>query len=143
MPNCGCFHKYELNLVGPGEYKLAIDLEGHVALKEVLDRTDLAETVVEKWGLLGPSFEIQGVADEERLKRFLDSLVSVIFVDLAPELIECFALNPYTMFDDDDNRQRTNIGELLHVAKYQRGGTEASKLGQLLGEFVLAHPTLQ
>lgn len=143
MPNCGCFHEYDLTLVAPNEYQIRSAPEGLLDLKAVLDRANLADSISVHWTLLGNIWNLHSVTDEVQLRQLLDVLKSTLFVDLAPQIDECYALSPYTCFDDDGHSERTPKGEMLFQAKYRANAGAASDWGRTIGEFILAHPTVR
>jgi hypothetical protein len=143
MPNCGCFHEYNLTLVGPNDYHLRVEAEGTFDLKASLDRTGLANSIAVRRGFfqLG-DLDLTGVKNGTRLREVLDNLKSTIFVDLNPEVEETYALGPYTVFEEEERSLRTSLGELLHRAKYQNNRTALVQLQQRLEHFIERHPTL-
>ena len=143
MPNCGCFHEFDLSSVGSNDYEIRLRIEGFADLKAALDETGLSESVSVKKGLFGTTIYARGVNDSSRLRGLLELVRSTIFVELAPHVDECYALGPYTLFDDDGERLSSVKGELLYQAKYRNNSTAASQLGSMLGEFIVTHPTLR
>ena len=86
---------------------------------------------------------LDGVRDETRLESFLDLLKGVVFISLRPHLSECYALAPYTVFDDDGNYFDTILSRLLYRAKYQGSRRAREALAEHLADFAQKHPTLK
>ena len=92
-------------------------------MKESLERCGLVASISRNpstsfYDLADTTFNLQGVREQDTLSRFLDLLMHKIIVDLSPELDECFALGPYSVFEEN---QRINAvwGRLVNRAKYR------------------------
>ena len=140
MPNCGCFHKHTLEPTASNNYRLLASVEGHVDLRRILLSTNVAASVSAGSGFFQSTFEISGVTNSRILTSFCDQLKSTIFVDLTPSLDFCLALGPYTVFNDDEDSQRSGIGELVYQAKYGRNSNALAELENRLFTFIEGHP---
>lgn len=142
MPFCSCVHEYQLSATAANEFLLLPEAEGTLDLKAVLDRTGLIDSVTVRQGFYDyGSMDLTGVRNIEQLSGFLDLLKSTIFVDLTPEVDECYALGPYTVFEENES-ERGEIGELVNRAKYWREDAVVDHLGQRISSFVEQHPSL-
>ena len=144
MPNCGCFHHYTLTPAGLGQYTLESDIEGTLNLGDILERAGVVGSVSSRNELpaLSIKFPLSGVPDEGKLRALLELLRSTLVVDLSPQLHECYALGPYTVFQDE-KLIRTDWGNRVNKAKYWPSEKEATTLGRLLDTFIQGHPTLR
>lgn len=150
MPQCGCFHSYDLARCGRGEYEVTVDVQGKPNLKDIVENSALAKVVSIDTDLAwfnGSStrynITVSGVRDEAGLRDFLDLLRSHIIIDLSPFVEECYGLAPYTVFDDWQQPARTRVGELFYQAKYAKNTPAAQKLGEELETFIFRHPRLR
>lgn len=142
MPLCGCFHNYGLTRTGPGEYQLELSIEGQVNLEDVLKGSGFTQSVSTELSWSGRTFTLSGVTHESQLRGLLELLSSVIFVNLYPPVEDCYALGPYTTFEDGE-RQQAALGNLIHRAKYQREQAAMMALRGKLETFVSQHPRLR
>ena len=88
-------------------------LEGQARLKDILEKAGVAQSVSVGLWWLEDTYTLYSVKDEATLHDFLDLLPSVIMIDLVPQLDECYALAPYTMFDEGEG-VKTAAGNLLN-----------------------------
>lgn len=146
MPKCSCFHEYELTLTGSSAYKLEMPIEGEAtSFKDILENSGLCRVVSAENNLwkFTTIFTLSRVSNETDLRHFLDLLRSHIIVDLTPALGECYALFPYTAFDQSGNPARTRVGDLLNQAKYRGDEAAWSVLREDLEIFIGSHPGLR
>lgn len=141
MPQCSCFHGYDLVPLENDLYRLTLRMEGSADLARILERSGLAVPVSRTEELFEESFVLEGVSEELALRDFLDLLDSTIIVDIRGT-IECYALGPYNVFDSDGNRSRTKVGDFIHRVKYW-GAQPVTKGGVVLIEFIRRHPRLR
>ena len=146
MPDCGCFHHYDLKQRGLNACQIDMDLEGKADMRRLLVDTGFARSVEVDHPATFPftintSISLRGVNDVAQLEVLFNYLKSTLIVDLFPRLDHCYALGPYTLFQNN-SRSRSEIGSLVNQAKYQ-GNPEASEdLLNRLSEFIDAHPLL-
>ncbi len=143
MPQCGCYHKYELNPNSDGTFKLRVRLEGCGDLRTILERTALVESIKSEsnGGFYGFDFEtfvLEGVREPESLARFLDMLRHRIIVDLSPLLDECYSLGPYSVFEGD-KRLNAVWGDLVYRSKYSKEPNAKESLLAHFQDFVDSH----
>lgn len=144
MPQCGCYHRYDLKSTGLDSYELEVDAEGTIRLTDIIENARLADSVVlqQDFFSLARRYDLLGVTDERRLRDFLDLLTSVMTIEL-DGLSECYALGPYSVFDDEQRRQRSALGHLMNSAKYQRSISSLQSLQTKLQCFISQHPRLR
>ena len=123
MPYCACFHAYARDPDGLGGTPLDSEDAGGI-LPGVLGMQDGRAPV----GALG-------------------LLKGRIIVDLAPEVDECYALGPYSIFDIDERGDgvwlRAEFGEAVHRAKYANDQSAIASLSKRLANFVNGHPAMR
>ena len=145
MPYCCCFHSYELTPVSGQDYRLTLPLEGHNSLTGIVERSRLVsrmsrgEANPRRVDLSGPMFVLSGVKEPDMLLRFFDLLKNKIVVDLTPQLDECYALGPYTVFDAEEIGAPSEWGDLVHRAKYRRDGVASSEILTRIEAFIEGH----
>jgi hypothetical protein len=120
---------------------------GHGDLRQILSRAGVVSTIgepIQGFTSLysGYPVTVSGPAQADQLGKLVELLKSTIFVDLSPQLDECYALGPYTVFDGEVPR-RTAWGESLNGAKYGRDGNEQEDLLGWIEEFIKDHPSLK
>ena len=140
MPNCGCFHQYELESTAPGEYQFTASVEGQADLKSVLESANLATSVSAGTSWFKTTIHLSGVTNGAALMNFCNQLKSAIIVDLTPSLDFCHALGPYTVIDENNEFCRTDMGELVFLAKYRNDPEAAEELASRLSRFIDNHP---
>ena len=123
-------------------FELTLVLEGIANLKDILDKANLADTISAEFGWFEWKYLLTSVYDEAQLHDFLKLLDSTVIIDIDP-LQECYAMAPYSVFDDEGNAVKTPAGNLLNQAKYWRNKRVVPKLGEFLDEFVARHPRLR
>jgi len=142
MPQCGCFHSYNLTKTGLNDYELTVCVEGQVDLENLLGSAGVARVVSEELEIFAKKYTLTVVRDETKLDEFLGLMSSRIIIDLGPDLEECYALAPYTVFNEEEG-ERTRLGALLYRAKY-RGDEDAwGELHAELEAFIKQHPRLK
>ncbi len=144
MPKCACFHSYELTPVSDREYRLKLPSEGLGNLTEIIKRSGLvAEITPEPFGFdFVDNFIFYGVNKPETLAKFMNLLKGKIIVDLSPQLDECYALGPYTVFD----REKSALalwGEHVNRAKYQKDQSASIKILKDIEDFIDRHPLIR
>lgn len=145
MPNCCCFHSYKLAPVSGTEYRLQLPLEGAGNMMGIVERSRLVATMSAAATVSGrvdwsePSFILTGVKEPDMLSRFFDLLKDKVIVDLSPQLDECYALGPYTVFEAEQRRRLSAWGELVNRAKYRRDGGASSEIGRRIEAFIEGH----
>ena len=117
MPNCGCFHGFKLAPTPGNNIKLALVLEGIAHLKEIIDRANVVHSISEEPSMFANTYLLTGIYEESQPQDFLKLLDSTIIIDIEP-LEDCYALAPYSVFDDVGNAVKTPAGSLLNQAKY-------------------------
>lgn len=150
MPQCSCFHAYDLKQPGPGEFLLTVPLEGTAHLNRILDNSTLAQVVSGErdstwWNGVAVryAYVLCGVRDKLALRAFLDLLRNRVIIDLAPALDECYALGPNSLKqapEDDRPNQNGPFGELVYKAKRKRNKEALGQLCQEMANFVSGHP---
>lgn len=145
MPSCCCFHSYALTPVSGQDYRLTLPLEGYGNLTGIVERSRLVSTM-SRWetrpgrvDLSGPMFALSGVKEPDMLLRFLDLLKNKIIVDLTPQLDECYALGPYTVFDAEQGGASSKWGDLVYRAKYRRDSAASSEIRTRIEAFIEGH----
>lgn len=138
MPSCCCFHSYELTPVSGQDYRLTLPLEGHGNLEEAVKRSGLVSSMSQV-GFLDLEFILNGVREPETLIRFFDLLKNKIIVDLTPQLDECYALGPYTVFDAEQGGASSEWGDLVNRAKYRRNNAASSEIRTRIEAFIEGH----
>ncbi len=143
MPQCGSFHSYELTPVSNRDYRLKLPTGGLGNLSDILVRSGLVTSISHNSGisffdLTSTTFTLQGVQETDTLCRFLDLLKDKIIVDLSPQLDECYAMGPYSVFEGE---QRTNSpwGDLVNRAKYRNDRPALAQLLAGVEEFIEQH----
>ncbi len=137
MPNCCCFHSYELTPVSGQDYRLQLRLEGHGNLEEVVKRSGLA-SAMSQVDFLDPAFILEGVREPDTLFRFFDLLKHRVIIDLSPELDECYALGPYSLFEGE-RRSTSSWGNAVNQAKYWRNSSASSYCLTRIEDFIEGH----
>ena len=140
MPDCGCFHDFTLNPIGPSRYEVKFDLQGEVDFPRTFRESGVANRIQKHSHR--PIYRLQDVADLAMLEKLCESLKSKVIVDLTPGLDFCYAVGPYTVFEEDDSSGRSGIGTLVNSAKYRRDQSAFAKLGESLLTFIQDHPIL-
>ena len=145
MPSCGLFHDFELTPEGNGSYLLRLALEGDADVKRLFEDCGLASRV-DHLGLpvssrYSTGMRLSGVVDYRRLSVFCNYSRSTIIVNLMPYIDHCFALGPYTLFDDS-SPSHSEFGNLVNRAKYDRDPEATNDLSDRLQEFIDSHPIL-
>lgn len=146
MPDCGCFHHYNLKQMGLNACQIDMGLEGKADMRRLLVDIGFARNVevdhhVNFPFTINTRISLRGVHDVDQLKVFFNYLKSTLIVDLFPRLDHCYALGPYTLFQNDSG-SRSQIGSLVHQAKYQGDSGASEDLLNRLSEFIDAHPLL-
>ena len=146
MPDCGCFHHYNLKQRGINACQIDMGLEGKADMRRLLVDIGFARNVevdhrVNFPFTINTRISLRGVHDVDQLKVFFNYLKSTLIVDLFPRLDHCYALGPYTLFQNN-SRARSEIGSLVRQAKYQRNPEASEDLLNRLSEFIDAHPLL-
>ena len=142
MPLCGCFHSYKLIYMGPGQYQLEFDLQGHVDFPSTFRASGVASRIQEH--TLSPIYRLSDVHEPAVLENLCESLKSKIVINLSPSLDFCYALSPYTIFgEEDDGSSRSTIGSLVNAAKYRRDRSAINELGNALLQFIQDHPAFK
>lgn len=143
MPYCCCFHSYTLSSVSEAEYRLQLPLEGMGNLAGVLERSRLVSTmsatVTGRIDWSGTTFNLSGVKEPDALRRFLDLLKDKVIVDLSPQLDECYALGPYTVFPAEQRGRLSAWGELVNRAKYRRDKAATAEILTRAESFIEEH----
>jgi hypothetical protein len=85
------------------------------------------------------TFTLRGVREEDALARFLDLLKDKIIVDLSPQLDECYALGPYTVFEEEQRRSVAVWGTLVYRAKYRRESSAQTQILAGIDDFIDRH----
>ena len=147
MPQCGCFHEYELTPVSDNEHRLRIPSGGYANLPAIIEKSGLALSVSETKGtdfysLLGTTFVLRGVREYETLCRFLDHLKHRVIVDLTPWIDQCYSLGPYSLFQDE-SRVISFWGDQVNRAKYRRESRSTDRLNLLIDDFIEHHLALR
>lgn len=144
MPQCGCFHRYDLKSTGLDSYELEVAAEGTIKLTDIIENAGLADSVAlqRDFFSLARRYDLLGVRDERRLRDCLDLLTSVMMIEL-DGLSECYALGPYTVFDDEQRAQRSALGNLMNSAKYHGSISSLQSLRTKLQCFISQHPRLR
>ena len=143
MPYCCCFHSYTLSPVSGAEYRLQLPLEGVGNLAGIVERSRLVSTmsatVTGRVDWSGPTFNLSGVKEPDTLRRFLDLLKDKVIVDLSPQLDECYALGPYTVFPAEQRGRLSAWGELVNRAKYRRDKAATAEILTRAESFIEGH----
>ena len=146
MPYCCCFHSYTLSPVSGAEYRLQLPLEGVGNLAGIVERSRLVSTmsatVTGRADWSGPTFNLSGVREPDALRRFLDLLKDKVIVDLSPELDECYALGPYSLFEGE-RRISSPWGDAVYRAKYRHNASASSHCRTCVEDFIERHPPLR
>ena len=148
MPLCGCFHSYELARTSAREYRLTFPAGALANLEQLISLSRLVTSIQEGPKLVvsfrpSRTFNLAGVSNESRLRRFLDSLSKRIIVDLSPEIVQCYSLGPYSVFSGDGGRSYSRWGQLVNQAKYQRDVHSSAGLLDALKHFIRQNETLE
>ena len=146
MPQCGCFHSYELTQSAGEEYELKFPSGELATLKEAIEHSRLVVGISEEQPSFFTStstrFILQGLRERETLCRLLDVLQGKVIIDLSPSLDECYALGPYTLFKDGNPTQST-WGTLVNQAKYWRNSSAEAAILAMIEDFVSQHLVLR
>ena len=115
-------------------------------MKESLERSRLVNSISEisqgfvtnVFDLSGTTFTLRGVSEKDTLSRFLDLLKDKIIIDLSPKLNECYALGPYSLFEEE---QRTTAlwGNLVNRAKYRKDPSARGQILDGIEDFINRH----
>ena len=140
MPYCGCFHNFNLALLGQGQYEVRFDQQGHVDFPKTFRSAGVANKILKHTSQT--VYRLLDVTDFSKLEDLCETLKSKIIVDLNPGIDFCYALGPYMLFGDDDTAYHSKIGALLNSGKYRNGRAAINELGQLLFQFIRRHPIL-
>ena len=148
MPLCGCFHSYELVRLSARRYSLTFPPGGVANIQHILMISGVATSVDADFipvTSFRPSrtFNLTGVANEDQLRRILDTLKDKIIVDLSPGFDQCYSLGPYSVFSGDGGRSYSRWGQLVNRAKYQRDEGSSIELAGALNGFIGQNPTFQ
>ena len=143
MPACGCYHDFEMVSPEPGKVAVTLAPSGEIDLQRVLERAGLARTVHVENHIINSTVVLGGVQDHVKLTRILELLKSVMFVDLGPLIDECYALGPYSVSDENDQLERSSIGNLMYKAKYRNDAHALETLHESVQRFASAHPSLK
>ena len=147
MPLCGMYTEHTLLPVSDGSYKLDLAWSGGVDVRRLFEGTGFANRVrvncVASNNPLRPTttVHLDGVEDGDALRAFCTYLESVVVVHLIPDVEHCFALGLYSSFVRD-SRIRSEIGCLVHKAKYLRNDSSSNDLLNRLLEFIGSNPIL-
>lgn len=143
MPNCFCYHSFLLVIHGREEYRLSVKGEGYFnILLDVLK--DFGQFRMARFKTCPqPRWAVTGVRDGEGLFSILKLLRHRLIIDLAPELNECYALGPYSLFSEDGTRSNARFGDLVNQAKYWRDDRASREIAEGLLRFIGVHPTLK
>lgn len=123
-------------------FTLGVPVEGSELLEDVLAASGLVEAVSSDWGWLNRSYRLGTVADEVGLNDFLDLIQGTVLIDLRPGLNECYALGPYSVFEEGEPA-RSIYGNAVHRAKYWGDESASSAIARTLVRFVQRHPRLR
>ena len=118
MPFCACYHDYMPVSAGLGRLRT---VEG--------ERSLLDKALDVQFGRATP-LDVLGL------------LRNRIVVDLDPEVDECYALGPYTVFEKTQNGYG-KYGDAVHKAKYQNDTNAIRAISQELLDFVQRHHRLR
>ena len=144
MPNCFCYHAFDVNALDERTHVLYVNSEG---LSDILrSALKLFGTVtVPKLSLdflTKTKWLISDVGDPQELENFLELLKHRLMIDLSPVVDECYALGPYTLFSDGEPRNG-KYGRLVNQAKYSGNPGASEEIGRELHNFVVQHPRLK
>ena len=148
MPLCGRYTRHQLTPRGKDSFRLELAWTGGVNLKRLFDDVGLARSVTVRefrssidspWATT--IVELDAVRDVPSLVSFCEYLKSSIIVQLTPKIDHCFALGLYSSFEGY-SRSRSEVGSLLHRAKYQRDQQSSDDLLNRLLEFISSNPIL-
>ena len=146
MPDCGCYHSFSLNYDASGMCRIECNFRGYTDFRRVLESTRVATCITQpKPPSLFHSqnvFHLFGVSDRRKLESLCEAMKSKIIVDLRPNVDFCFALGPYSLFSENSESSRSEIGSLVYEGKYRRNRSAVNSLGQQLLRFIQAHPIL-
>ena len=147
MPNCGCFHRFNLTAMGGNDYQIGLVLEGRADVKLLFEDTGLAGSVdiclcrTLDFPDMTTTIFLSGVTDSNRVEVLCTYLKSVIIIDLTPAVDHCYALEPYSLFPSGSH-SHSGIGNLINRAKYRRESAANEDLSSRLLEFIDSHPIL-
>ncbi len=117
MPDCACYHDFTREPDGFGR---------------PLNSSGVGTLLGTALGLRG------GRAPQQMLALLRKRMV----IDLRPEITECYALGPYSVFDGDE-REFSRFGDAVRKAKYGNDQGVVTALSRSLAEFVRHHPRLK
>ena len=154
MPDCASYIGFSVQPNGPGNYKVRLKVGGKAQLlQEMLQASGLAENVAPgpmsyddietapaDWRWV--AYRLTGVRNKAALKEFLAFLQHHIFVGL-PGVNMCYALGPYSRFDEEGESEKARFGRLVYGAKYESDGDARAVLIQETVQFVQRHPRLR
>ena len=141
MPQCDCFHSYQLKRLSVGEYELKLPSGEHGRLREALENSRLVTSFFSSVSHT-TTFTLHGVRREYALASFLNLLKNKIIVDLSPLLDECYALGPYTVFEDGQGSASV-WGSLVNHAKYRRDQSAQAQILAGIEDFIDRHPVIR
>ncbi|MXW30268.1 MAG: phosphoribosyltransferase [Chloroflexi bacterium] len=85
---------------------------------------------------------VLGSKEERASLEMLSLLRKRLIIDLRPDIYECYALGPYSVFNGDE-RESSRFGDAVRRAKYGNDQGAVMALSKALKEFVRRHPRLK
>ena len=161
MPDCASYIGFSVQPNSPGDCTVRLKGGGRAQLLHgMLQSSGLAESVtprtssasgasrsyddIEKvyadWAWV--AYRLTGVRDEAALKECLALLQHRIVVGLS-SVNGCYALGPYSRFDEEGESEKARFGRLVYGAKYESDGDARAMLIQETVQFVQRHPRLR
>ena len=147
MPDCGCFHNFNLTPMGGNAYQISLALEGKADVKLLFEDAGLATSVEISRSLslklpkITATVRLSGVTDANQVAVFCAYLKSAMIIDLTPSIDHCYALEPYSLFPDGSH-SHSKIGSLINRAKYHKDNEAGEDLSSRLLDFIDSHPIL-
>ena len=144
MPNCCCYHEYSLDAVDKQTFVLHIRPEGYTRiLLEKVQRLGTVDVGQLSWLTLGKSeWTVSNVRHAQSLSNLMEVLEHRVIIDLSPDVDECYALGPYSVFDANKGRSNAKYGALVNQAKYWGNKDASATILRALKQFVHRHPSL-
>lgn len=160
MPDCASYIGFGVQPNGLGNCTVRLKAGGKAQLlQEMLQASGLAESVTSRTNSVSGAprsfadiriytdwpwvvYKLTGVRDEEALKEFLALSQHRIVIGLSGVNL-CYALGPYSRFDEEGESEKARFGRLVHGAKYESDGDARAELIQEAVRFVQRHRMLQ